>query len=181
MENVPPPLPSGKNPLAGWSLGLGLAGILTCLGFILGIPGAICGHMAYSRSARRLNNAGRGLAIGGLIASYIAIAMLPIHAAFLFPVLAKANQARQRAIEAVCKANLYQLADAKARYATKHKDENPSDVETLLRDGELQAVPRCPKKGGYRVGSKDEEPSCSVHGDLLKKPAGGARIEVEKP
>ena len=178
MNIVPPPIPQEKNPLAVWSLVLGILSPFCC-SVVTGVPAVICGHIAYSRSGRMLSKAGRGLAIAGLILGYLSFAMIPVQVALVLPAVAKA---RQRASETMCQVNLHIIADAKARYSAKHKDENPPDVETLVSDGELQALPRCPKKGVYRVGGPEEEPTCSVHGDLLKKPAGGARTQpVEKP
>ncbi|MDG2126131.1 MAG: DUF4190 domain-containing protein [Verrucomicrobiales bacterium] len=69
--NTAPPKTSG---LAIAALICGILGLTTCWIFSA-IPGAVCGHMALSQ-IRLANNqiGGRGLAIAGLVTSYISIA-----------------------------------------------------------------------------------------------------------
>ena len=83
---VPPPQPTltatpasgvpvtvGKTePLAIWSLVLSCVGLLCC-GFILGIGGVVCGHLALSNLRKNSTLEGRGLATAGLIIGYVAI------------------------------------------------------------------------------------------------------------
>lgn len=57
-------------PLAIASLVLSLLGIVCC-GFILAIPGIICGHMALSKINRQPELGGRGMALAGTIIGYI--------------------------------------------------------------------------------------------------------------
>lgn len=74
----------GPSPLASWSLGLGIAGLLL-FGPLTGIPAIICGHKARSRIRNSSGiTTGSGLALAGLITGYIAtvlgIIILPLMA-----------------------------------------------------------------------------------------------------
>lgn len=60
-------------PLAIWSLVLSCLS-LVCCGFIIGIPGVICGHIALSKIRAQPGLEGRGMAMAGLIIGYAAIA-----------------------------------------------------------------------------------------------------------
>ncbi len=68
--------------LAITSLILGILSMACCLGLLTGIPGAICGHIALGRIKRLPNLQGSGLAIAGLILSYLGIAFSVIYLAF---------------------------------------------------------------------------------------------------
>jgi len=68
-------------PLAIWSFVLSLLA-LACCGFILGIPGVICGHLALSKIQKEPQLQGRGLATAGLIIGYVAIAFWLIYVVF---------------------------------------------------------------------------------------------------
>jgi hypothetical protein len=68
-------------PLAIWSFVLSLLG-LVCCGFILGIPGVICGHLALSKLQKEPQLQGKGLATAGLIIGYVAIAFWVIYIVF---------------------------------------------------------------------------------------------------
>ena len=68
---VPPPVaPSRTEPLAIVSLVLSILGCVCC-GFLLCIPGIICGHLALSKIAREPGLQGRGMAMAGLILGYV--------------------------------------------------------------------------------------------------------------
>jgi Domain of unknown function (DUF4190)/GYF domain 2 len=69
----PPTATVKVEPLAIWSLVLSALG-LVCCGFILGIPGVICGHIALSKIRTQPGLEGRGLAIAGLVIGYASIA-----------------------------------------------------------------------------------------------------------
>ena len=60
----------GSEPLATWSLVLGLLGLL-CLGMLAGIPAIVCGHLALSNINRNPILQGRGSATAGLILGYL--------------------------------------------------------------------------------------------------------------
>jgi Domain of unknown function (DUF4190)/GYF domain 2 len=69
---VATPVVAKTEPLAIWSLVLSLVGLFCC-GFIVGIGGVVCGHLALSKLQREPQLQGRGLAIAGLIIGYLAI------------------------------------------------------------------------------------------------------------
>ena len=72
--------PAGKTePLAIWSLVLSVLSLICC-GFVLGIPGVICGHLAKIQKEPQLQ--GRGLATAGLVIGYVAIALWLIYVVF---------------------------------------------------------------------------------------------------
>ena len=83
---APPIRPTGEiksgdhfDAFAGWSFGLGLASWL-CVVILPAIPGVILGHMALSRMKREGNSDGASkvLAIIGLVASYVNLALIPL-------------------------------------------------------------------------------------------------------
>jgi hypothetical protein len=79
-----PPLsaPAGRTePLAIWSLVLSALS-LVCCGFILGIPGVICGHLALAKIQKEPQLQGKGLATAGLIIGYVAIAFWLVYVVF---------------------------------------------------------------------------------------------------
>ena len=64
---------SPTEPLAIWSLVLGLVGLLSfCCGPAFGIGAVVCGHLALSKIKARPQLEGRGLALAGLIIGYFA-------------------------------------------------------------------------------------------------------------
>jgi uncharacterized protein DUF4190/uncharacterized protein DUF4339 len=76
------PTTAGKTePLAIWSLVLSLVGLFCC-GFVVGIGGVVCGHLALSKLQRAPQLQGRGLAIAGLIIGYLAIVFWLIYVVF---------------------------------------------------------------------------------------------------
>jgi type IV pilus assembly protein PilA len=113
----PPPLPMAgpaeTSRLAIASLVLGLTSTLL---FLTAIPGVICGHMARSRikaSAGRIR--GAGLALAGLIISYVILSFVPIGmmAAMAIPAFQKVRTVSQ---EKAIINNLRQLDAAAAQY-----------------------------------------------------------------
>ena len=68
-------------PLAIWSLVLSLLGLFCC-GFVLGIGGVVCGHLALSKLQREPHLQGKGLATAGLIIGYIAIVFWLMYVVF---------------------------------------------------------------------------------------------------
>jgi general secretion pathway protein G len=59
-------------PLAIWSLVLSIVSLFAC-GFIFGVPGVICGHIALSHIRRNISLRGHGMAVAGLAIGYISI------------------------------------------------------------------------------------------------------------
>jgi hypothetical protein len=76
-----PGVTSRVEPLAIWSLVLSALG-LVCCGFVLGIPGVICGHLALSKIRTHAGLEGRGLAIAGLVIGYASIAFWLVYVLF---------------------------------------------------------------------------------------------------
>lgn len=171
MDIAPPPVPTAapqKKTLSVWSLVLGILGLFCC-GLLSGIPAVVCGHIARSRNNKD------GMALAGLILGYIAIVLLPIQAALLVPAFAKG---RQRAMETACMANQQMIQAAKTLYAQTHNGEEAKSLAELAGDGGWAREPACPAKGVYTIGAKEENPTCSVHGDQLGKLRDG--VEAEK-
>ena len=145
---APPPRTSG---LAIASLVLGLLGILTfgvtsLVGIVLGIVSLI----QIQRRPDRLT--GTGFAIGGLAISALTFMVLPIFAAILFPVFA---QAREKAVQASCMANLKQLQLSTLMYAKDHDDHLPMRdkwCDQTLRYVRNEAVYVCPSLPDERCG-----------------------------
>ena len=73
VTTVPASVTVGRmEPLAISSLVLSLLGLFCC-GFLCGIPGIICGHLALSKIEKDPQLQGRSLAIAGLIIGYFAV------------------------------------------------------------------------------------------------------------
>lgn len=156
-ETAPPTFSSAPQPktpaLAIWSLVLGILGVLlllVCIGPLFAIPGVVCGHMAYSRIKRSSGAlAGEGMALAGLITSYISIGM----AIFLVPMMmaiAIPNfvRARETAQENACINNLRQIDAAKQQWALERgavtsAQPQGSDIQPYLGRGD-GVLPTCP-------------------------------------
>ncbi|MCK5804435.1 MAG: DUF4190 domain-containing protein [Lentisphaeria bacterium] len=131
--------------LAIASLVLGIMGtVLSCvgIGFFLGLPAVICGHIALSR-IRKANGAlsGEGAAIGGLVTGYIstfltAIAMIFILAGMLFSPL---SQAREKARQINCSGNLKSIGLALRMYSQDYDEHFPPALNTLKKHDYLTA------------------------------------------
>jgi hypothetical protein len=78
---VPTPAVAKTEPLAIWSLVLSLVGLFCC-GFVVGIGGVVCGHLALSKIQREPQLQGRGLALAGLIIGYLAILFWVLYIVF---------------------------------------------------------------------------------------------------
>lgn len=179
MTTSPPPVPKAPLQLANTSLTLGIIGICTCLGFVVGIPGAICGHRASNQTKSDPGSPARKRATAGLITSYIAIALLPLQIGFWAALIIPSMlNARNRAGEMACHANIAMIAAAKQAHQQAHSGQTPASLEELLKDGLLTSVPTCPSRQGgeYDIGGQDENPTCSTHGDLIANPPGSKRM-----
>jgi prepilin-type processing-associated H-X9-DG protein len=98
------------------SLVLGILGLLAC--GITSLPGLILGAVGLSqinRSEGRLT--GQGLAIGGLATSAVSLFLVPVMAAIVFPVFARAREAARKSS---CQSNMKELALALQMYTTDH-------------------------------------------------------------
>jgi hypothetical protein len=177
-ETTPPTIGSAPQPktpaLAVWSLVLGILGLLlllVCIGPLFAIPGVVCGHMAYSRIKRSSGAlAGEGMALAGLITSYISIGM----AIFLVPMMmaiAIPNfvRARETAQENACINNLRQIDGAKQEWALENgkKTDAVPTAENLKPFFKNGAFPACPAGGTYTIGAVSNAPTCSIPGHKM--------------
>jgi hypothetical protein len=166
MQNAVPP-PFRSSAAAGWSLGLGIAGLVLCpIAPLFGIPAAICGHVALSRIGKSGGTMkGKGMAVTGLVFGYLSLVVVlfaGLLAAIAMPAFAKAREGAQ---DRVCAKNMRLLENAKEQYALVHSNEFPRGMDDLVGTY-LPAVPRCPQEGVYEIGDSTILPSCSVHGPL---------------
>ena len=167
MEQPPafpttPPQPKSCG-LAIWSLVLGILG-LTCFCLLTAIPAVICGHVAQSRIRRSAGTlTGEGLALGGMITGYVAIALsifvIPMLAAIAIPNFVKARTTAQMN---ACINNLRQIDGAKQQWALDNKKEQTDTptAQDLAPYLKVQLV--CPVGGVYTFRSVGEKPTCSI-------------------
>jgi len=101
----------GASPLAIATLVIGL---LSMLVFPLALVAIVLGIIALSRK-----HPGQGLAIAGMAVAGVALMVMPVMAAILFPVFARA---REKARQASCMSNLKQIGLAQLMYATDYDD-----------------------------------------------------------
>lgn len=179
MQNIPPPVPSSlpqKNPIAVWSLVLGIMAMFGCFlcmgvgGLFFAIPAVICAHKARTRIRRSGNIEGDGISLAGMIVGYIAMGLalllMPIMLAIAIPAFVTA---RERAMETACANNLRQIGKGRLQYEADHNG-TPAVAMSDLVPKYILKEPACPKKGVYSIGGKDEAPSCSIHGSDPMKP-----------
>ena len=178
MNETIPPLPSTALPpktsaLAIWSVVLGIIGLLfflVCLGPLFAIPGVICGHLAYSRIKRSSGAlAGQGMALAGLITSYVSIGLsvflLPMMFAIAIPNFVKARATSQAN---ACINNLRQIDAAANEFALERGKTNgeainfPDDLTPYIILNGRGKIPSCPAGGIYSIKRVGEAPACSL-------------------
>ena len=157
------PLQPKNCGLAIWSLVLGILS-LTCFWLIAAIPAVICGHMAYSRIRRSAGAlTGEGLALGGLITSYIGVAMsilmIPLLAAIAIPNFVKARTTAQMN---ACISNLRMIDGAKQQWALENKKQAPDTPKAQDLAPFLREQTKCPAGGVYTFHTVGEKPTCSI-------------------
>jgi hypothetical protein len=166
-ETIPPITDSPSQPqtsgLAIWSLVLGILSLI-CFSIFTGIPGVICGHMAYARIKRSAGAlTGQGLAIAGLITGYLGIAwavvMIPMMMAIAIPNFVKARETSQ--INA-CINNLRQIDAAKQQWALENGKKGDAVPEVQDLTPYLKTYPTCPVGGTYTIGAVTNSPVCSI-------------------
>ncbi len=91
-------------------------------------------------------------------------APLGIMAAVAIPAMVKA---RDHARDIRCMNNLHQIDMAKQTWALKENKEDGSPVTWEDLKYMAESNLRCPKGGEYKLNPLGENPTCSVHGDLL--------------
>jgi prepilin-type processing-associated H-X9-DG protein len=133
--------------LAIASLVLGILGLFTV--GLTGLVGIILGVVALIQiSGQRDRLAGQGIAIAGVATSGCMILLIPIMAAILFPVFARA---REQARATHCMNNLHALGVAAQMYQNDWDGcwplkENWADaISTFLKDREILSCPSAPE------------------------------------
>ena len=167
MDQAPNmPSQTKTSGLAITSLILSILGLI-CFSILTAIPGVICGHIALSKIKNSGGSlTGRGLAIAGLVIGYIGIVLLPLMIILAIP---NFKMARGKALAAVCKVQLQQIASAKQQWATanhKQTGDTPtaSDLATYLPNG---VMPKCLEGGTYQINAVGTPPTCSVPGHTV--------------
>ncbi len=150
VPSAEPPEPPQPQPcgLATASLVLGVLGIALCLGPVTGIPAVVCGHAALSRIDRsRGALTGRGQAVGGLAAGYLAtFVLVPVLALLSGVALPGVSHVREITRRVHCMNNLKQIGVAIRMYASDNAEHYPSGLGILRQrdyvlDAELFACP----------------------------------------
>lgn len=175
--------PARTSALAGWSLGLGISSLF--LWVLTGVPAIICGHMALSRIKKSAGTlGGRGLAISGIITSYLMIFVgFAIMAAVAVPTF---NVIQQKAAQAKSANNVRMLLLACRQYASDHNGHYPPDLESLEKEGLIEdpRVFHCPvlnddSQIGYRYyggGLTENHPPDKVVIISIAASRGGKRV-----
>lgn len=118
---APQPVALKTSGMAIAALVLGILAFLTC--GITALPGLILGIIATVQiNAKRDEVTGQGLAIGGIALSGVALVMLPIFAAILFPVFARARGAAR---SQVCLNHMKQIGTSMRMYANDYDNKFP--------------------------------------------------------
>jgi hypothetical protein len=170
MDQSPPLATTPVQPkncgLAIWSLVLGILS-LTCFWLLTAIPAVICGHVAYSRIRRSAGAlTGQGLALGGLITGYIAIALsiflIPLMAAIAIPNFVKARSTAQMN---ACIGNLRQIDGAIQQWALDNKKADDAPVTFNDISPYLKTTLICPAGGttfddSYSITTVGQRPTC---------------------
>ena len=119
------------NPLAVWSLVLGIISFLCC-GLFTGIPAVICGHIAHSKIKESGGReAGGGMAIAGLVIGYIGIFLTTIG---ILAAIAVPNfiAFKNKAICSQAESQAYSAAGSVADYFSIPSNTEVPTVEELL-------------------------------------------------
>jgi len=154
MEPGPPPKTSG---LAIASLVLAILAVFTCVTAPIGLALGIIAMVQIGRNPQALR--GMGLAVAGTIVSGIAVLMLPILAAILFPVFARARDASR---QTVCLSNVKQLSTAVHMYMADNDDRFPlaeNWTDALQPYVKRPQIWTCPSE-------KSKQPSYAMNGRL---------------
>ncbi|MDR1145886.1 MAG: DUF4190 domain-containing protein [Verrucomicrobiales bacterium] len=132
---LPSPLPvTKKSGLAVTSFVLGILSLLCC-GLLVGIPAAICGHVAdnkIKKSGGALT--GGGLAVAGWIMGYVSFFTTIVLVGLVIPAL---NSAMDVARLNASLMNAKQIGNACVAYAADHDGQYPASLDELRRDRQL--------------------------------------------
>ncbi len=136
-ELAPPPR---TNPLAIWSLILGIISFFCC-GLFTGIPAVICGHMAHSRIKNSGGSeAGSGMAIAGLVIGYMGIFLTTIG---ILAAIAVPNfiAYRDKAICSQTESQAYSAAQAVSCYFSEPSKTEAPTIEELMNSDACSFTP----------------------------------------
>jgi hypothetical protein len=146
--NEPQPFPTSPTEPPRTSLAITslVLGILSVACFIAGIPAIITGHVARGRARREpALYGGEGFALAGLIMGYIGIAlavvMIPLMAALIWPALAKA---KGRAQTVQCVNNMKQVGLAARMWSSDHNAKFPPDFLSMSNELSAPRILICP-------------------------------------
>jgi len=164
MTATPPPVappsphPAAPQKTSGLAVGaliLGICGIVPCLGILLGGAGIVLGILALAKNA-----AGRGLAVGGIIAGLggIVIGQALFGSSFL------PDFSRERELSnkwPACRRHLNGIGIGIAMYGVDYEDAFPANLEMLVAEGSVpwkklrcpavdKKIPQKPSAGGNR-------------------------------
>lgn len=147
--------------LAAWSLGLGVAGLLTVvfgIGVLLALAALILGAIVLTEIRTWQPNDGHGVALCGIAFALAALLAFPILLATVVPRFISWRRAQH---QEVCYSNLQAIAEAKARWATEHR----ATTNTVVRVADLGSVVAelsCPGEGRYKINPVGTPPQCSI-------------------
>jgi hypothetical protein len=175
---TPPPIPSQApslppktDPLAVWSLVLGILS-LVCFGLLAGIPAVICGHKALNKIKNSYGTlSGNGLAIAGLATGYLGAVLGTISVMGLLAAIAIPNfvKARDTSMHNACINNMRRIQAAKEEWAVENS--KPADAVPAENDLtpylENHQMPHCPAGGVYTIGAVTNNPTCSIPGHTM--------------
>lgn len=179
MEQNPPapPVAAKTSNLAVWSLVLGcmgLVGLVVCAGPLFAIAGVICGHLAL-RQIKKTKGAmpGRGLAVAGLVTSYLSIGVSIIGMSIiLFRAAPHIAKVRSTTPVDTCINNLRKIDIAKQTCAMEKKltsDQTPSAEDLKPYLGQDFSTLHCPEGGHYTINNVAETPTCTIPGHVLTR------------
>lgn len=118
--------------LAITSLVCSILSYFTC--FITGIPAIVCGHLALSKIKKSGGTiGGKGLAIGGLIVTYLSLILI-----ILIMIGIGLPAYKKGADRAKSMINARQIVLACKTYASKHEGKYPETLEALVEEGALK-------------------------------------------
>lgn len=134
------------------------------LGAMLGTPSGRSAGWTLTNAEDRvlLKGVGTGTTLANLFQGMGA--QLPMIAGMAMP---RMMQSRERARDAVCRANLRQIEFAKQAWAADNNPDNaavPTEEDLKEYLGRALDQLKCPKGGTYTIGDMQTKPSCSVHG-----------------
>jgi len=149
--------------LAGWSLILGVTGLLTAIagiGVLLALAAIVLGGLALALLHPWRPHDGHVAALCGVIFGIAALLAFPVLLATAVPRLVALHREHQAVS---CWENLHFIALTKDEWARAHQATNGTAIAT----NDFAAVfpnglPRCPGGGRYRVNPVGTPPECSI-------------------